>query len=186
MHQKLHGASSCPLWGRASALAVVSRPRFRRQTLLSRFPPMNFVKINKYFRECFYEPWAIGGTYPGKQSGGARLARWVAGAVGTDKPEVGSGCQLPSLTVHELVTQATQATAGGLCHFQEEALSWLACQTLRLPAGDSSISARITWRSSVAETTGKRMTSTHPRANRHCRDVNARLVRAPPAWRHKQ
>src|SRR5271169_269053 len=143
---------------------------------------MNFVKIDKYFRECFYEPWAIGGTYPGKESGGARLARLMAGAVGTDKPGVGSGCQPPSLTVHELVTQAT---AGGLCHFQEEALSWLACRTLRLPAGDSSISARITWRSSVAETTGKRMTRTHPRANRHCRDVNARLLRAPLARQSK-
>ncbi len=42
---------------------------------------------------------------------------------------------------------------------------------VRLLEGDSSISARMARRSSVAETTGKRTTSMHPKASRHCREV---------------
>jgi hypothetical protein len=45
---------------------------------------------------------------------------------------------------------------------------------VRLLAGDSSISLRMARRSSVAETTGKRITSMHPRASTHCKAVTLR------------
>src|ERR1035437_10594306 len=95
----------------------------------------------------------------------------MAGAAGTHKLGEGIGCPPRALTIREL---AVAANAGGLCHFQAEALSLLACRMVRLLAGDSSISLRMARRSSVAETTGKRMTSMHPRTSTHCKAVNLR------------
>lgn len=56
---------------------------------------------------------------------------------------------------------------------------------LRLLAGDSSISVRITRRSSVAEITGNSMTSPQPNASKHCKalDLLAEVVLEP---RHSQ
>jgi hypothetical protein len=139
-------------------------------TLLSRFPPENFVKINKRFRRFFYtvgDPW----DQLGRERGGARLARSMAGTAGTDNRSVGNGCQLCPPTVTDF---ALAAKAGGFCHRQAKALSLLARRMVRLLAGDSSISLLMARRSSVAETTGKRMTSMHPRASTHCTAVNLR------------
>ncbi len=83
--------------------------------------------------------------------------------------------QTPSLSGRRK-ERASAASAGGLCNFQLETLSGLAGWMLRLLAGDSSISLRMAQRSSVAEITGKRMTSMQPKASRHCREVNLRLV----------
>lgn len=79
-------------------------------------------------------------------------------------------------------------TAGGACKrtFQFAPLSLLACRMLRLLAGDSSISARIAWRSSVAETTGNNSTSTQPKASRTCTAWSLCLARAFPDLRHSQ
>ena len=66
---------------------------------------------------------------------------------------------------------------------QSDALSPLLWRRLRLLAGDSSISARIARKSSVAETTGKRMAKTHPRASKHCKELNPREILRP---RHSQ
>ena len=76
--------------------------------------------------------------------------------------------------------------AGGFCHFQADVLSVLDCRRLRLLAGDSSISVRIARRSSVAETTGKRRTSKHPKASRHCNAVNLRPAVSPLDFDHSQ
>jgi len=57
---------------------------------------------------------------------------------------------------------------------------------LRLLVCDSSISARIARRSSVAETTGKRRTSAAARANMPCKAENRRCPRAPLAPRQSQ
>src|ERR1039458_2583656 len=107
----------------------------------------------------------------------------MAGAAGTHKLGEGIGCPPRSLTIREL---AVAANAGGLCHFQAEALSLLACRMVRLLAGDSSISLRMARRSSVAETTGKRMTSMHPKASRHCSAVNLLPAETVLQLRHSQ
>jgi hypothetical protein len=67
-----------------------------------------------------------------------------------------------------------------------ETFSWLARRVVRLMAGDSSISFRMARRSSVAETMGKRMTSSHPKASTHCRGVNLRPTVAVLEPRHNQ
>jgi len=78
--------------------------------------------------------------------------------------------------------------AGGACCrvFQGDDLSLLACRTLRLPSGDSSISVRMATRSSVAEITGKSITSRHAKARTHCRELNWWSARALPDLRHSQ
>jgi hypothetical protein len=70
--------------------------------------------------------------------------------------------------------------------FQAEGLSPLLWQKLRLPMGDSSISVRIACRSSVAETTGKRITSRHARAIRHWIELTLRRNWTPFEFRHSQ
>ena len=67
-------------------------------------------------------------------------------------------------------TEACTATmnAGCACDFHVGALPALDWQTLRLLVGDSSISARMTRRSSVADTTGNSMTRAHASANTDC------------------
>src|SRR5690242_11165735 len=57
---------------------------------------------------------------------------------------------------------------------------------LRLLVCDSSTSARIARKSSVAETTGKRRTNAPARANMPCRGENWRRPRAPPDARQSQ
>ena len=64
--------------------------------------------------------------------------------------------------------------AGGACTraLHGDGFSEADGQKLRLLDGDSSISARITWRSSVAEITGKSTTRAQPRASRHWIEEN--------------
>lgn len=57
---------------------------------------------------------------------------------------------------------------------------------LRLLAGDSSISARMARKSSLAETTGKSMTNKHPSASRPWHAVNLRVAGAVLASCHSQ
>ena len=70
------------------------------------------------------------------------------------------------------------------CECHADTLSPAFWQMLRLLSGDSSISARIACKSSVAETTGNKITSMHPRESRHCRDL--RPTRALLRSRHSQ
>ena len=65
-----------------------------------------------------------------------------------------------------------EASAGWQGDFPQACRSLGAGQLQRFPAGDSSISLRIAHRSSVAEITGNRMNRAHPKASRHCREVN--------------
>lgn len=106
----------------------------------------------------------------------------TVGAGGSEKPELGAKGHASSHGVKELEKDAKD---GWLCHFSEECLSVLFWQMLRLE-GDSSISARIARRSSVAEMTGKRTTSAQPRESRHCRVVSLRPAAAPLETRHSQ
>src|SRR5580700_1009622 len=108
----------------------------------------------------------------------------MAGAADRDKLGEGSCCQ-PS-PLFAIKGPILAAKAGGLCNFQAETLSLLAWRTLRLLAGDSSISLRMARRSSVAETTGKRMTRTQPKASRHCSGVNLRPAEGVLEPRHSQ
>ncbi|HEX4663005.1 MAG TPA: hypothetical protein VH196_01360 [Terriglobales bacterium] len=107
----------------------------------------------------------------------------IAGDVGNDNRESSHGRQALSLTIKQI---AAVAKAGGLCHLEAETLSWLARRAVRLVAGDSSVSFRMAQRSSVAETTGKRMTSIHTKARMHCRAVNLRPTMVDFEPRHNQ
>ena len=69
-------------------------------------------------------------------------------------------------TLVSLIEAEVAITAGRLWQrlCQTEAFSTAAWQTLRLPGEDSSISARIACRSSLAEITGKRRINAQPKA----------------------
>ena len=73
------------------------------------------------------------------------------------------------------------SSAGGPCsRFTHAAcFSPAACRTARLLVADSSISARMACRSSVAEITGKSNTSAQPSASRNCKAVIRRAARLP-------
>src|ERR1700689_3559104 len=86
------------------------------------------------------------GDYTGREAGGARPARSIAGAGGAQTERGSTGCRPLPFTEKEV---AAAIRAGGLCSFQPEIFSGLACRTLRLLAGDSSISLRMASRSSV-------------------------------------
>jgi hypothetical protein len=116
----------------------------------------------------------IGRNYARDDCGGARPVPPTVRAGGREKPELGAKGHSSSVGVKELEKDAKN---GWLRHFPEECLSVLFWEMLRLE-GDSSISARIVRRSSVAEMMGKRRTSTQARENRHCRVVSLRPVAA--------
>ena len=78
------------------------------------------------------------------------------------------------------------AKAGCAGDFDAERRSPFDWPILRLLTGDSSISARMARRSSVAEMTGKRITSMHPRANRHWTAVNRRAAGVLLQLRHSK
>ncbi len=107
----------------------------------------------------------------------------MAGGAGTDKSGAGNWCQSSSFTIKRIFV--VLASAGGVCNFQADALSLLGSRMVRLLEGDSSISARMARRSSVAETTGKRTTSMHPKASRHCRELTLRLACGVLDARHR-
>ena len=79
------------------------------------------------------------------------------------------------------------ANAGGPCSrfTQAECFSLPVCRTARLLA-DSSISARIACRSSVAEITGNSSTTVHASASKHCSAVTLCAARALAPRRHSQ
>src|ERR1700727_3298155 len=116
-------------------------------------------------------------NYTKNKLGGARPARSMTGATGVLRYGLDTCCQ-DSTAVKKI---ALPETAAGLCHpaWSSGLLSVLACRRLRSLAGDSSISARIARKSSVAEITGKRITSTHPSASRHCAELNRRVALRP-------
>lgn len=114
--------------------------------------------------------------------GGARPVRATAGAEKNAGVEVATKCQASSAGIKEFEFDSRD---GWLCHFPGEAFSALFWPTLRFVEGDSSISARMARRSSVAEMTGKRTTSTQPRESRHCRAVSLRPAE-PFEPRHSQ
>jgi hypothetical protein len=68
---------------------------------------------------------------------------------------------------------------------QADPFSLAACRTVRLLDADSSISARIACKSSVAEITGNSRTSAHPSANKHCNGLGLLAV-DPALRRHSQ
>src|SRR5208337_988977 len=118
-------------------------------------------------------------------TGGARPARCSAGAAGRGK----NGCKgTPLESAASEIVEAGPSRAGGICalEFQRGLLSPPACRMLRLLSGDSSISVRMAMRSSLAEITGKSITSRQPRASRHCRELNVCSARALLELRHSQ
>ena len=78
--------------------------------------------------------------------------------------------------------------AGGPCKrlTPVECFSLPACSTVCLPVADSSISARMACRSSVAEITGNSSITAQPSASRHCSAVTLRATRAFPPRRQSQ
>src|ERR1017187_2012150 len=87
----------------------------------------------------------------------------MAGIAGVDETGDRVGSQPSSLKIKELIFAVN---AGGVCHFHAGVLSLEICRIVRLLAGDSSVSVCMAQRSSVAEITGKRMTSRQPRVSR--------------------
>src|SRR5215467_6968922 len=88
-------------------------------------------------------------------------------AVGRSKNDVTGTPRRSSWRMGKEIDAATRS--GWACHV--DTLPTAFWQMLRLLRGDSSISARMACKSSVAETTGNRITSMHPRESRHCRDL---------------
>jgi len=109
--------------------------------------------------------------------------RLTAGAEKNVGVEVATKCQASSQGVKEFEFDSRD---GWLRHFPGEALSALFWPTLRFVEGDSSISARMARRSSVAEITGKSTTSMQARESRHCKAVSLRPAAAPLEPRHSQ
>src|SRR5215472_11717108 len=101
-------------------------------------------------------------------------------AVGRIENEVTGTLRRSSWRTGKEIDAATRN--GWACHV--DALPTAFWQMLRLLRGDSSISARMACKSSVAETTGNRITSMHPREKRHCRDL--RPTRPLLRSRHSQ
>ena len=77
------------------------------------------------------------------------------------------------------------ASADGEWILQQEDFSGPFAEMLRLLMGDSSTSARIARRSSVAEITGKRMINRHPSEKKHCSE-DLRRTRALRQSCHSQ
>lgn len=109
--------------------------------------------------------------------------RATLGAEKHGSVEVATKCQASSVGIKEFELATRD---GWLCHFPGEVFSALFWQILRFVDGDSSISARMARRSSVAEMTGNRMTSAQTRENRHCRAVSLRPAVSPLEPRHSQ
>jgi hypothetical protein len=124
-------------------------------------------------------------NYERKNSGGARpVCTWHGLAneaeqktETSNKPNCGAGS--PAVTA---------TCAGGPCSrfTPAEDFSFAACRTARLLLADSSISARMACKSSVAEITGNSRTTAHPSASEHCRAVTRCAARAPAPRRHNQ
>jgi hypothetical protein len=103
-------------------------------------------------------------VYPRKELvGGARPDRSSAGWAGLNKLKAGITCRHSLFKIKQHVVPAN---AGEVCHFQSDGLSLLAWRIVRLMPGASSIQSCMAQTSSVAEITGKRTTSIHPRASR--------------------
>src|SRR5579859_1659095 len=117
----------------------------------------------------------LAADYARKGSGGPRPVRAMAGSDGSENPEVATKCQTSSCVAKKL---EVEMAAGWACQVLKGALSALLWQALRFVEGDSSISARMTRRSSVAEITGKRMTSKQASEKRRCNEPSLRPVAA--------
>jgi hypothetical protein len=141
-------------------------------------PPENFVIM----REAAVNSWMLRigdvASYARREHGGARLARRVEGATGTERGTVKSSHRPSPMGPSETVVATT---AGRFCQglYQTEAFSTTAWQTPRLPGEDSSISARMACKSSLAEITGKSRTSAQPRTQRKTSGEGAGLFARP-------
>lgn len=97
--------------------------------------------------------------------------------------ELSKGC-----VCGETSRTAVAVTAAGDCRrlTQEDCLSLIACRTVRLLRAESSISARIGCRSSVAEITGNKSTRVQPKINRQRSGLKLLEGDAAPFRRHSQ
>lgn len=118
-------------------------------------------------------------NYARSEHGGARLAWRIDETTGGERGRVKDSSRPMLVSPIEV---AVLITAGRfwqrLC--QPEAFSTVDWQTLRLPGEDSSISARMACRSSVAEITGNRRISTPPRAQTNTSGHTAGLFAGLP------
>ena len=124
-------------------------------------------------------------NYPRRELGGARPAYKSQGLACSAKYEIQT-LSSPVTAVCSSTALANSAGGPGSRFAQTECFSAAACRTVRLLVADSSISARIACRSSVAEITGNSSTSAHPRASTYCSALTLRDNRAPAPWRHNQ
>jgi len=121
-----------------------------------------------------------GASYPRQEHGGARLARRIDGVAGTARGAMRSSCQPSPVSLMETMAGTT---AGRFCPepCQAQAFCPAVWQTVRLPGENSSISARMACKSSLAEITGNRRTSAQPRTQtKTSGDAVRVLVR--PSW----
>lgn len=91
----------------------------------------------------------------------------------------------PAMTIDAAISPRS---AGGFCSrvCGTGLLSFPPARMLRLLVGDSSISARMACRSSVAEMTGKSKTNAQPKASRHCNEVEPCLRLTGVEFRHNR
>ena len=132
--------------------------------------------MNAYVCEGPNEPNTFHGgaaNYARREQGGPRVARRTNGAAGNSKRTTLKSCQ-PSRPGAK--TENAAIAAGEFCPrlCQLEVRSVPAWRT-RLLAPDSSISARMACKSSVAETTGKSMIKAQARASRHGQGPRSRF-----------
>jgi hypothetical protein len=117
-------------------------------------------------------------SYAACAHGGARLARRIEGARSTERGTVRNSCQ-PSLLSPKEGVMAIMAGRSCQGLVQTEAFVTAAWQTLRLHGEDSSISARMACKSSLAEITGNSRTNTQPRTHRKMSGEDAGLFARP-------
>jgi hypothetical protein len=113
-----------------------------------------------------------------RERGGPRPEQRIDGATGSNRDTEKISCfSIVNASAAVLATIAGRFCQR-LCH--TEAFSPHACETLRLPGEDSSISARMACRSSEAEMTGNSRTRAQPRAQMKTSGRTARpSVRLP-------
>jgi hypothetical protein len=117
-------------------------------------------------RQFLHECTSDLSNYPREETGGARLARRIDGAAGNKTERVRDPCRVSDVSLSEA---AIATTAHRFWHrlCQTDDFSPPATQILRLQGEDSSLSARMACKSSLAEITGKSRTRTQPRTHRN-------------------
>ena len=118
-------------------------------------------------------------NYTRREAGGARLERRIDGAWGRAIETIADSCQVSLVSPSEA---AMATTAERFCPrpCPIATFSPATWQMPRLPGDDSSISARIACRSSLAEITGNSRTSAQPRTHRKTSGGTAELLPRRP------